>query len=182
MTRDTVMRETPARCATSTMVAPRGRSGLLNGYPSRRPPTTPPAARTVARAFPARGHRGGANPAWQAVGDPGRKFRPTGRRGPARSPPARISTDGYALLSFRPRPKAHHARRDRRLGAVVHVEFPHHGRHVRLDRGLGDSEVEGDLLVEPPGIDPFQDLQLGRCEFAKADVQIPVGVPSFHLG
>jgi hypothetical protein len=46
--------------------------------------------------------------------------------------------------------------RDRGLGSVVNVELAHQRSHVGLDRGFGDAEVEGDLLVEQSRIDAFQ--------------------------
>src|SRR5690606_9097206 len=48
------------------------------------------------------------------------------------------------------------------LGAVAHVELAHQRCHVRFDRGLGDAEVEGDLLVRQSEMDPAQYAQLSR--------------------
>jgi APA family basic amino acid/polyamine antiporter len=72
--------------------------------------------------------------------------------------------------------------RDRGLGSVVDVELAHQRGHVGLDRGLGDAEVEGDLLVEQSRIDAFQHLHLGRREPAKRRFQIPVDNADFRRG
>ena len=43
-----------------------------------------------------------------------------------------------------------------RLRAVMHPQFAKDAGQVGLDGGLGDAEVEGDLLVQPPGSQAFE--------------------------
>lgn len=51
-------------------------------------------------------------------------------------------------------------RRHRRLGTIVHVQFAHQRRHVRLYRRLRDAEIMGDLLVQQAKVDTPKDFAL----------------------
>ncbi|MNC66480.1 hypothetical protein D3C75_1168760 [compost metagenome] len=54
----------------------------------------------------------------------------------------------------------------------MHPQLAEDAGQMGLNRGLGDAEVEGDLLVQPPGLQAFEDAQLRRRQAGDAGFQI----------
>jgi len=54
--------------------------------------------------------------------------------------------------------------RNHRLGAVSHVESHEDDADVALDRGLGNAQLGGDLLVAPAPNNQVEDFALARAQ------------------
>jgi len=63
-------------------------------------------------------------------------------------------------------------RQNHRLGPVLHAQLAEDAGQVRLDGGLGDAQVEGDLLVQPPDLQPLQNPQLRRRQAGDAGLKV----------